>query len=97
MAFITKLLLSEEPLTGVFYNSIIVIIDRLIKFLYYLPYRESIDTEELSYIFYRYIISVYRLLTEILSDRGLIFTAKFWQALILYLGLNYRLITAFRL
>jgi transposase InsO family protein len=96
MDFITKLLLSEEPLIGIYYNSIIVIVDRLIKFLYYLPYRESTDAEELSYIFYRNIVSIYRLPKEILSDRGPTFAAKFWQALMLHLGLNHRLTTAFR-
>ena len=96
MDFITKLPLLEEPLTRIFYNSIMVIVDRLIKFLYYLPYKEAINTEELTYIFYRNIISIYRLLTEILSDRGPIFIAKFWQALMALLGLNYWLIIVFR-
>jgi hypothetical protein len=73
-----------------------VIIDRLIKFSYYLPYQESIDAEELSYIFYRNIVSIYRLPSEILTDRGIIFTSKFWQSLMAHLGLNHRLITAFR-
>jgi hypothetical protein len=78
MDYITKLPLSKEPLIGIFYNSIMVIIDRLIKFSYYLPYREAIDIEELSYIFYRNIISIYRLPLEILIDRGTIFILKFW-------------------
>ena len=77
MDFITKLPLLEEPLTGIFYDSIMVIVDRLTKFLYYLPYRESTDVEELSYVFYRHIVSIYGLLNEILSDREPIFTAKF--------------------
>jgi hypothetical protein len=38
MDYITKLPLLREPSTGIFYNSIIVIMDRLIKFSYYLPY-----------------------------------------------------------
>ena len=78
MDFITKLLLLEEPLTGIFYDSIMVIVNWLMKFSYYLPYRESMDTKELSYVFYWYIISMYGLLSEILLDRGLIFAAKFW-------------------
>jgi hypothetical protein len=94
--FITKLPLLEEPLTGIFYNSIIVIINRLIKFSYYLPYREVINAKELSYIFYRYIISIYRLPTEILSDREPIFAVTFWQLLITRLGLNHRLMIAFQ-
>jgi hypothetical protein len=75
--FITKLPLSEEPSTGIFYNSIMVIIDRLTKYLYYLPYREVTDTEELSYIFYRHIIADHGLPNEIISDRGPTFAAKF--------------------
>ncbi|RKK36831.1 Transposon Tf2-6 polyprotein, partial [Fusarium oxysporum f. sp. cepae] len=55
MDFITKLPLSEEPSTGIFYDSIMVIVDRLTKFSYYLPYREATDAEELSYVFYRHI------------------------------------------
>jgi hypothetical protein len=95
--FITKLPLSEEPLTGIFYDSIMVIINRLTKYLYYLPYRKATDAEELSYIFYRYIMADYGLPNEIISDRGLTFAAKFWQALIAYLRLNYKLLIAFRL
>ncbi|RFN44866.1 pol polyprotein, partial [Fusarium flagelliforme] len=52
MDFITKLPLLEEPLTGIFYDSIMVIVDRLTKFSYYLPYKEATDAEELSYVFY---------------------------------------------
>jgi hypothetical protein len=77
MDFIIKLPLLEEPLIGIFYDNIIVIIDRFIKYSYYLPYREAIDIEELSYIFYRYIIADYSLSREIISDKGPIFTAKF--------------------
>jgi hypothetical protein len=96
MDFITKLPLSEEPSTGIFYDSIMVIVDRLTKFSYYLPYRESTDAEELSYVFYRHIVSVHGLPTEILSDRGPTFAATFWQSLMARLGLNHRLTTAFR-
>ena len=77
MDFITKLLLLEEPSTGIFYNNIMVIVDQLTKFSYYLPYREAIDAEELSYVFYRHIVSTHGLPSEILSDRGPTFAAKF--------------------
>jgi hypothetical protein len=96
MDFITKLPLSEEPSTRIFYNNIIVIINQLTKFSYYLPYREATDAEELSYIFYRHIISIYRLPTEILSDKGPTFAATFWQSLMAQPELNHRLTTAFQ-
>ncbi|KAF5011367.1 hypothetical protein FDECE_2512 [Fusarium decemcellulare] len=96
MDFITKLPLSEEPSSGIFYDSIMVIVDRLTKFSYYIPYKESTDAEELSYVFYRYIVSTHGLPTEIISDRGPTFAAKFWQSLMNLLGLNHKLTTAFR-
>ncbi|KAF4333578.1 reverse transcriptase domain protein [Fusarium beomiforme] len=52
MDFITKLPLSKEPSTGIFYDSIMVIVDRFTKFPYYLPYIEATDAEEMAYIFY---------------------------------------------
>jgi hypothetical protein len=40
MDFITKLLASKDLVTGVEYNSILTIVDRLTKWSYFLPYRE---------------------------------------------------------
>ncbi len=56
MDFITKLPLLEEPLTGIFYDSIIVIVKRLIKFLIYIPYREDTDAKKMAYVFYNRIV-----------------------------------------
>jgi hypothetical protein len=96
MDFITKLPLSEDPATGVMYDSILVIVDRLTKFSYFIPYQESTDAEQFAYIFLRNIVSIHGLPTEILSDRGPPFASKFWQSLMDHMGLNHRLSTAFR-
>jgi hypothetical protein len=96
MDFITKLPLSEDPATEVFYDSILVIVDRFTKYSLYLPYREATDTETLAYIFYRHVVADHGIPNEIISDRGLTFAAKFWQSLISHLRLNYKLSTAFR-
>jgi hypothetical protein len=55
--FITKLLLSKKLIIGVIYDSIIVVIDRLTKYTYFIPYFESSLTENLVYIFYKHIIA----------------------------------------
>ncbi|KAF4439725.1 pol polyprotein [Fusarium austroafricanum] len=96
MDLITKLPLSEEPSTGIFYDSIMVIVDRLTKFTYYLPYREATDAETMAYIFYDRIVRTHGLPKEILTDRKITFASKFWQALMAHMGLNHRLTTAFR-
>jgi hypothetical protein len=40
MDFITKLPASKDSVTGVKYNSILTIVDRLTKWSYFLPYNE---------------------------------------------------------
>jgi transposase InsO family protein len=96
MDFITKLPLSEEPSTGIFYDSVLVVVDRLTKFCYYIPYQEATEAEQMAYIFYDRIFRDHGLPSEILSDRGTTFASKFWQALSAMLGTNHRLSTAFR-
>jgi hypothetical protein len=40
MDFITKLLLSKDLAIGVKYNSILIVVDRLTKWVYFIPYKE---------------------------------------------------------
>ncbi len=41
---------------GVAYNSILVIINKLIKYAYYIPYIELSNTKDLVYIFFKTVI-----------------------------------------
>ena len=77
MDFITKLPLSEELATRNFYDSILVIVDRLMKFSYFIPYRELITAEEFAYLFYFYVAKIYGIPLEIIIDRGPPFALKF--------------------
>ena len=49
--FIVKLPLLKDPLTGVEYNSILVITERLTKYRYFIPYLEVSDAKALAYTF----------------------------------------------
>ena len=51
MNFIVKLLPSKKLLTKVIYNSILTVVDLLTKKVRFLPYKEALDAEELTYIF----------------------------------------------
>jgi hypothetical protein len=55
--FVTKLPLSRKLITGVIYNSIMVIINRFTKYAYFIPYFESFLTKNLAYIFYKYVMA----------------------------------------
>jgi hypothetical protein len=58
--FVTKLPLSKKLITGVIYDSIIVVTDRLTKYAYFIPYLESFLAENLAYIFYKHVMTNHR-------------------------------------
>ena len=65
--------LSKEPLTGVFYDSILVIVNRLTKYAYLVPYKEASNAEDLAYTFIKTVIAQHGTPEEIISDRGTMF------------------------
>ena len=75
--FVVKLLKSKEPLMKVLYNAILVITDRLIKYKYFIPYKESSTAEKLAYTFLRVLAANHSILDEIISNRDKLFTLKF--------------------
>jgi hypothetical protein len=75
--FIVKLPLSKEIFTGVTYDLILVIINRLIKYAYFILYKEGLTTEELVYAFNRNIIINHGILKEIISNRDKLFISNF--------------------
>jgi hypothetical protein len=93
--FIVKLPLSRDPLTGIFYDSILVITERLTKYGEFVPYLESSSAEALAYTFIRIVFANHGLPEEIISDRDKLFTSKFWKSLMALMGTNHKLSTAF--
>ena len=73
-----KLPVLEEPMTKAKYNAIWMITDLLIKYMHFLPYKESSTVEELSYTFQKEVVVRYGIPEVIISDRGLAYTSKFW-------------------
>ena len=63
-----KLPLSKDLIIGVEYNSILTIIEQLMKYLITIPYLELSIAEELAFIFLREVVSKYDILEEIISD-----------------------------
>jgi hypothetical protein len=71
--FVIKLLLSQDLITRIKYDSILVIIDRLIKYTYIILYLEASISEDLAYMFLRVVIANYSAPEEIISDRNKFF------------------------
>ena len=95
MDFITKLLPSKDSATGVEYDSILTIVDRLTKWTYFLLCKELWSAEQLADVIHRYVALVYGWPKEWITDRDTKFASKFWQALIVRLGVKSKLSTAY--
>ena len=77
MNFIIKLSLLKKLLTKVFYNSILTIVNQLIKEVQFILYKKVSNTEELTYTFLRNVTALQNLSDEIISDRDKLFTLNF--------------------
>ena len=95
MDFIVKLPTSKEPGTGQVCDSILVIVDRLTKFAYFIPTKESIQAQDMAYLVLRTLLANHQTPREIVSDRGTLFTSTFWQTLLAKLGAKSKLSTSF--
>jgi hypothetical protein len=71
--FVVKLLLSQDLITGVEYDFILVITDKLTKYTYIILYLEASMAEDLTYAFLRIIVANYSTLEEMISDRNKFF------------------------
>ena len=91
MDFITKLPMSKDSATGMTYDNILTVVDRLIKWVYFFPYKETQTIEQLVDIVYRNVASIYIQPEEWIIDYDMKFALKFQQALIKRLGVNSKL------
>ena len=94
MDFVTVLQVSTNW-KGETYDSILVIVDQLTKMVYYEPVKITIDALGLAEVIIDVVIRYHSLLDSIVSDRGSIFTSKFWFSLCYFLDIKQRLSTAF--
>jgi hypothetical protein len=61
----------------VIFDSILVIIDRLTKYKYFISYKESLLIEEFIYTFNKHIIGNYEISKKIINDKDKLFTLRF--------------------
>ena len=93
MDFITDLPPSKRR--GKAYDCILVVVDRYTKMAHYIPVKKTIDAPTLADVFISKIVRIHGVPESIVSDRGSIFTSRFWSALCFHLNIRRRLSTAF--
>ena len=77
------------------YDSILVIVDRLTKMVHYEPVKITINAPGLTEVIIDVVVRHHGLPDSIVTDRGSLFTSKFWSSLCYFLGIKRRLSTAF--
>jgi hypothetical protein len=71
--FVVKLLLLRDPIIGIEYDFILVITDRLTKYIYIILYLEASIVEDLVYTFLKIIVTNYNALEKMISDKNKLF------------------------
>jgi len=71
------LLKLRDSIIGQDYNAILVIVDKLIKWRYFIAYTEEISVEDIARIYIKKVFIRYRALNKIILDRDLRFIAVF--------------------
>ena len=94
MDFVTGLLISTNW-NRESYDSILVIVNRLTKMMHYKPVKVTINTLGLAEVILDMIVWHHGLSDSIVSDKGSLFTSKFWSSLCYFLGIKQRLSTFF--
>jgi len=95
MNFITKLPTLKNSAWGVKFNSILTIVDRLIKYTMFISFKETTTASVLTYIILQELINNHRLSKKFITDRDKLFTSKFWETLTAELRINHKMLTAY--
>lgn len=96
MDFLTDLLVSTNWKSKT-YNSILVIVDRLTKMIYYKPVKVITDTSGLAKVIINVIVRHHGIADSIISNYGSVFTSKFWSLSCYFPKIKNRLLMTFYL
>ena len=77
MDFIVKLPISKDPVTQEEYDTILVIVDRLIKLSHLVPFNKKYTAEQLGFIILDRLIRYYGILEALISNRDKLFTSNY--------------------
>jgi hypothetical protein len=95
MDFIVKLPKSKDPVTGIEYDSILTVVERITKYGYFIPFREGTDAPKTAHTVIRMIVANHGLPQEWITDRDPKFTGNFWKTMFGTLGVKSKASTAY--
>ena len=93
--FITKLPKSKDPVTGITYDLIMVIVDRFTKYLIAVPFKETHTAEQLGHLLLDRLVRDHGVLIMIITDRDKLFTSNYWKTISAAMGTKPKMSTAY--
>ena len=95
MDFITKLPKSKDPVTGITYNLIMVIVDRFTKYLIVVLFKETHIAEQLGHLLLDRLARDHGVPIMIITDRDKLFTSNYWKTISAAMGTKPKMSTAY--
>ena len=95
MDFITKLLKSKDPVTGITYNAIMVIVDQFTKYLITVPFKETHTAEQLGHLLLDRLVRDHGVPITVITDRDKLFTSNYWKTISAAMGMKLKMSTAY--
>jgi Reverse transcriptase (RNA-dependent DNA polymerase)/RNase H-like domain found in reverse transcriptase/Integrase zinc binding domain/Chromo (CHRromatin Organisation MOdifier) domain/gag-polyprotein putative aspartyl protease len=95
MDFVTGIPKSKDPVTGIKYDSILVIVCRLTKYIELIPCMKTTTAKELAFLILDRLIRHHGIPKTIISDRDKLFTSNYWTTLMALIGTKRKLSTAY--
>ena len=86
MNFITKLPKSKDPVIGITYDAIMVIVDRFTKYLITVPFKETHTAEQLGYLLLDRLVRDHEVPIMIITDRDKLFMSNYWKTISAAMG-----------
>jgi hypothetical protein len=68
------------PLTAMRHKSILVVVNTLMKSAHFIPVRTMYQEPNIARVFFNDIVKLHGVPKRIISDRGLVFTGRFWTS-----------------
>ena len=86
---------SKHPVLGIQYDAILVIVDKLTKYIKFVPFDERYNIENLAFIIIDTLIRYHGVPKSITLDRDKLFISKYWSTLIVLLRIKRRLLIVY--
>jgi hypothetical protein len=83
------------PVTQRGHDAILTVVDRLTKLTVLIPTQTTCDAKEFAYLMTNHVFAKYGVPADIVSDRGTIFTGRFWAEVTQIFSITRRLSTAY--